>query len=95
MPRFNYSKAMRALRDERGNKCQRCGKPHSHAKFDHVNGLEFAHVITTGLNGRSRGRADRYHDIKNNPTHYELLCRPCHLAFDEKEGPRLAQEVPF
>lgn len=90
-----YSEAMEALRAERGNACERCGKPQSLAKFDHRNGLEFAHVITTAVNGRGRGLPQRYHDIKNNPTHYELLCRPCHLAFDEKQGPRLAQEVLF
>lgn len=95
MPRFSYSKAMKALRVERGNKCARCGKTYSLAKLEHVNGLEFAHVVTTGINGRGRGRADRYHDIKNNPDHYELLCRACHLDFDRAEGPKLPQEVPF
>jgi hypothetical protein len=65
------------LRDERGNRCRRCG---SRVK------LEFAHVQATALQGRSRGSIHRYYDIKKNPGAYELLCRDCHRDFDKRGG---------
>jgi 5-methylcytosine-specific restriction endonuclease McrA len=72
-------KAMRHLKQDRGGKCQKCG-----------NGgrLEFAHIEPTDLNGRGRGRKERYYDVINNPTAYLLLCRNCHKLFDaaQKDG---------
>lgn len=94
-PRGYYARRMAELRAQRGNHCERCGASERKAKLRHKNGLEFAHVITTGLNGRGRGRADRVHDIKRNPAHYLLLCRDCHLEYDRTHGPRLPEEVPF
>lgn len=90
-----YKGAIDKLRIERGNECEECGVHQDKAKYLHRNGLEFAHVITTSLNGRGRGRADRYHDIKKYPTHYKLMCRLCHLEFDNKKGPSLPDNPTF
>lgn len=52
--------------------------------------LQFAHVHKTDLNGRGRGRKERYYDILNNPECYRLLCRDCHQWYEamqeEEEG---------
>lgn len=68
-----YLGCIARMRAERGDKCQRC--PSS-------KGLQFAHVKPTGLYGRGRGRAERYHDIQRHPDAYELLCRRCHMKLD-------------
>lgn len=44
--------------------------------------LEMAHVKPTGLCGEGRGYERRYLDALKHPTSYVLLCRPCHVAFD-------------
>jgi len=67
-------KALDRLRIEFGDCCQRCG-----SKTD----LEFAHLKPTEIKGRSRGRKERYYDIKNNKTSYILLCHGCHKKLDE------------
>ena len=45
--------------------------------------LEFAHVRDTDLNGRGRGRHERYYDILNNPKSYRLVCWTHHRLMDE------------
>lgn len=45
-------------------------------------GLEFAHVKETGLNGRGRGLPQRYNDIRKHPKSYLLVCRNCHAKAD-------------
>lgn len=96
-----YRKKFKELRRERGGKCELdydgCWKS---------SGLEFMHIKATGLIGRGRGQAVRYHDIKNNPDCYVLACRMCHSKWDDLhpdfhnygEGPDVdgeEQEVPF
>ena len=81
-----YSRYMAELRAAFGGRCEECGSSSR---------LEFAHVISTGLNGRGRGMPQRVHDIRRHPECYRLLCRPCHLAFDREKGPALPEEVPF
>jgi hypothetical protein len=90
-----YLRQMDELRVRYGNRCSKCGRSETEARFLHRNGLEFAHLVTTGLNGRGRGRADRIHDIRRNPSHYTLMCVLCHREFDAHEGPRLPEEAPF
>lgn len=65
--------ALDRLREDFGGCCQKCGS---------IQDLEFAHVRHTGLSGRSRGRKERYYDIKNNRACYMLLCRSCHREHD-------------
>lgn len=95
--RFDYAAAFARLRQEFGGKCERCPKRRH---------LQFAHKRPTGLMGRGRGRADRYHDIKRNRDAYMLLCYRCHLQHDlQTKYPGLAprgrqraedeSEVPF
>lgn len=86
-------KGMQRLRARFGNRCAECGSTPSE-DFE-LNRLEFAHVVTTGLNGRGRGSAERYYDILKNPGAYRLLCRPCHRRFDRERGPRLPKRCPF
>lgn len=45
-------------------------------------GLEMAHLEPTGLSGRGRGWERRYLDAIRNPNSYVLLCRACHVAYD-------------
>jgi hypothetical protein len=47
--------------------------------------LEFAHLNTTELSGRSRGSYERYKDIIQNPDCYILLCKKHHHMFDNGE----------
>jgi hypothetical protein len=62
-------------------------------------GLEFAHVKPTKLNGRGRGQPQRYRDIVNNPDCYLLVCRACHAKADslaeEFHNYDLREEAPF
>lgn len=64
-----------------------------------TDGLEFAHVKETGLNGRGRGMPQRYRDIVNNPDCYLLVCRACHAKADslieEWHNYDLRVEAPF
>ena len=64
------------LRAERGNACQKCG----HA-LRTLQG-EFMHIKPTKLSGESRGRYERYMDIRDNPKKYLLACEACHAAQD-------------
>lgn len=96
MPRrFNYAVKMEELRSERGNACEACGVSQAEAKLRYPNGLEFAHLVTTTVNGRGRGLPQRYHDIRNHPEAYALLCRDCHMQQEGRRPPRLPEEVPF
>ena len=70
--------AFKILREEFGGFCQNCGKR------NYKDNLEFAHIKPTDLNGRGRGRKERYYDIKNNKDHYKLLCKSCHKELDKK-----------
>jgi hypothetical protein len=62
-----------------GGKCWNCGSTAN---------LQFAHKKETGLNGRGRGRKERYYDIKKHPDCYILLCGGdtgdggCHQQYD-------------
>lgn len=94
-----YTIRMAELREERGGVCvlgfEGCW----------INtGLEFAHIKETKLSdiARGRGMPQRYHDIKNNPDAYILVCRHCHSMTDDLPGAwhnhkkELAEEeVPF
>ena len=70
-----YKGKMEELRQAWGGRCSICGGTHR---------LQFAHLRPTGLKGRSRGQANRYHDIKNHAADYVLLCRACHYTFDNE-----------
>ena len=69
-------KAFKELRKEFGNECQVCGDKEN---------LEFAHVRKTELEGKGRGRKERYYDIKNNKDCYMLLCKACHKSMDRRK----------
>ncbi len=75
--RLTYKGKMAELRKERGNRCML-----GLSECTVTTSLEFAHVESTGLNGRGRGLPQRYHDIKRNPSAYILACRSCHLKAD-------------
>lgn len=47
-----------------------------------TDGLEFAHIENTGLNGQGRGRWKRYYDVKKNKDKFMLMCKECHKEFD-------------
>lgn len=82
---IRYSFYMDALREQFGGQCIDKGKFPDSKKYKKCRGrLEFSHIKPTKLRGRSRGRADRYHDIKNNPECYVLRCRRHHRLFDLK-----------
>ncbi len=68
-------KAFDRLKQEFGDRCMTCESEEN---------LEFAHVFPTDLTGRSRGRKERYYDIKNNKECYVLLCRDCHIERDRR-----------
>ena len=78
---IDYAKAFRLLRKRWGNRCV-------WSDGDHRGRLEFAHLPgkPTDLNGRGRGRSNRYHDIRKHPGHYVLLCRGHHLQLDTGWG---------
>ena len=86
---------MRELRQARGNRCEECNRSQEQAKKTHKNGLEFAHLITTGVNGRGRGQAERARDIEAFPTHYKLMCKECHRVWDRDNTPALPDVPPF
>jgi hypothetical protein len=65
------------LIDQFGGKCQKCGSTQK---------LEFAHKETTELNGRGRGRKERYYDVVKNPEKYWLTCPDCHDDYDREKG---------
>ena len=47
-------------------------------------GLQFAHIKPTELSGgNGRGRIERYLDVLRHPDCYAVLCRSCHLSFDQ------------
>jgi hypothetical protein len=86
---------MAELRKAWGGQCVACAWPFK---------LEFAHLHPTGLEGararnamgdlgRGRGLPQRYHDVKNHPECYILLCHGCHEDLDRGEMPRAAVEV--
>ena len=60
-----FRKKFQELRNYYGNKCFFCGQTYR---------LEFAHKRPTKLNGKGRGRQERYYDIKNNLDCYMLTC---------------------
>jgi len=61
------------LRLSFGNCCQHCGTKEN---------LEFAHKEPTGLDGKGRGSYARFKDICRNKDKYLLLCKDCHLKYD-------------
>ena len=85
-PRY-YSRKFEELRKEFGGVCQHDGCTETR--------VEFAHIVTTAVNGRGRGQAVRYYDIRSHRERFKLLCRKHHLEFDLNEGPKLPDEVPF
>jgi hypothetical protein len=60
------AKAFIKLRKDYGDRCYFCSSTFQ---------LEFAHVLPTKLNGRGRGRKERYYDIINNRDKYLLTCK--------------------
>jgi len=67
--------AFNKLRELYGGECAICGSKER---------LEFAHVKPTELEGRGRGRKERYYDISSNPDCYMLLCHWCHREHDDE-----------
>lgn len=67
------------LRERMGGRCVNplCENP--------TEDLQFAHVKRTKLNGRGRGRKERYYDVVKNPDCYILLTKDCHKRFDRGE----------
>lgn len=59
---------------------QGCSNPKCRA----TNGLEFAHLEKTSLNGEERSSDRRLKNIENNPKKYILLCKNCHKKMDDK-----------
>lgn len=58
-----------------GGRCERCGSRHM---------LEWAHTAPTKLKGMGRGSKNRLLDVQRNPDHYSLMCKGCHLDFDNR-----------
>jgi hypothetical protein len=85
-----YAGKMAQLREEWGGRCVMCGSAWSFKMNSH--GLEFAHLpgkktpIEVGRQERGRGRADRYHDVRNHPECYVLLCVADHARLDGRGG---------
>lgn len=78
-------KGLELEREKRGNACMniQCQSPEWFM-------VEFAHVQRTDCTAhgrertrRGRGSAERYQDIRDNPSAYVLLCRECHCEFDK------------
>lgn len=69
--------AFKDLRQEFGGCCAKCGSKEK---------LQFAHLQPTDLNGRGRGRKERYYDIVKHRGGYQLLCEECHRKKDSGEG---------
>ena len=80
-----YRGKVAALKESWGGLCVMCGAGWS---FKANRGPEFAHLPgkPTALVGPGRGRAERYHDVKNNPGSYVLLCVECHAELDGRGG---------
>lgn len=76
-----WPKAMAQLRAERGNQCEYVDLEKIRCDINY--GLEFAHLESTGLNGKGRGQSRRVMDIKKNPGSYKLLCKYHHKMFDD------------
>lgn len=73
-----YRGKMRALRRRFGGRCVDRDK----GLGDCSGRLEFSHLKPTGVQGRGRGRADRYHDILRNVAAFALRCVRHHRRFD-------------
>ena len=78
--RIKLTENFNELRKEFGNRCEFCG---------YTSGLEFAHIVPTGLMGMGRGKKKRYYNIVNNKTDYLLLCKDCHRRFDRHPEKKL------
>jgi predicted restriction endonuclease len=63
------------LKELNGNKCKKKG---CNEQYE----LQFAHIKPTELNGRGRGRKERYYDVIRNPTSYLLMCKDHHEMYD-------------
>jgi hypothetical protein len=76
---IHIRKQMDKLKEKFGGRCWNCGST--------VN-LQFAHIKETDINGRGRGRKERYYDIIKHPESYALLCGGddgvggCHKGYD-------------
>jgi hypothetical protein len=86
-PRNRYRGSIARLRASRGGRCEctgcvGCLDRSGERRCARDRRLEFAHLRPTGLRGRGRGRAERYHDILRNPDAYSLRCWWCHLELD-------------
>lgn len=84
-PNNEYRKRLRVrLVQQFGGRCEECGVEE---------GLEFAHVEPTGLNGEGRGRAKRIFDVKKNPRSYRLLCMTCHDVLDGRTPRKRQRDI--
>lgn len=72
-------------REKRGNACMniQCQSTEWYmVEFAHVRPTECV-TVGRGRDRRGRGSAERYRDIRDNPSAYVLLCRECHCEFDK------------
>lgn len=69
-------RAIRAVLGPRKKlRCQQCRA---------IESLQFAHVFPTALRGPGRGQYRRWLDVIRNPECYLILCRDCHVRFDNE-----------
>lgn len=66
------------VREAIGDRCFHCN-----TRGSKRNGLEFAHLAPTGLNGMGRGSHHRRLDLLRHLDKYTYLCKNCHRDFDK------------
>jgi len=59
----------------------RCNNPFCQS----LDNLEFAHLTETEIKGHGRGLHQRILDVNKNRDKYILLCKTCHMEFDNNE----------
>lgn len=78
---WQYGWKLDDLKKAAGGRCVMCSR--RFYRYRTVDGwrtrrLEFAHLRSTGLDGRGRGLRARYLDVVRHAWDYVLLCWPCH-----------------
>ena len=82
-----YGRLRARLISERGGHCQ-------WEKCPETLGLQFAHRTGNGLNGKGRGRQERYKSIRDKPETYVLLCSYHHDEYDRRRGLQWESPIP-